>query len=705
MAHTWTWDKLDKNAKRLNPRTRGPNSPYTPKFERLLILPFVGTRSCLVKLQAWGVTQSSLHQVTLLFSDCDILTGEQDVSLWDYFKIEYQNQIYYVKKFDKYRNPLTSRCTCFTGDTKVLLADGTCKTFKELDGQSNFKIIAYNEKIDKFEIVNAINCEKKKENTEILRVTLDNGKYVDCTPDHLFLTKRGDWVQAKDLTINESLRALYLDKHKMQRILPDNKRESIKPHKVESNFYVYIYLDPRYPGNYQYNTCQFNFKPIYVGKGKNGRIIEHRNYLDNAPWDRFHNTVQKLLREGLEPITLKYAVNLEEDVAFRIERELISEIGREITGTGPLLNIQEGGIGGSSKFSASLTKHKNQENGCYERASLRMLTNNPMKNPEVVERMQETRNSLHSKEERSSWGYTACHTLSKEERSLLGNQAAEHNRAQVAQGTHHTQTEEWRKTCKENAKARWSGENSEELRAIVSKTSKSNWENPEIRNKMINSRKSTVAEHKKESEYVRKISEICKINGTKGAVKRVENFKNDPSKQIIATRKMYITRAAKIMAMVIKKLGRFDEYEYEQIAIRPKIKLKTVKSLGIYDEALTIAYEKAVGNHKVVSIECIDNQDVYCLTAEYLGNFVVDVSDDGSNNIFSGIVQHNCKDFFFTWAWYNYYNGHCLYGPAPKPYQRKTTWMPPRNPLHLPGSCKHIHNAWAYMKREGLTKN
>ena len=112
MAHTWTWDKLDKNATRLNPRTRGNNYPYTPKFERLLILPFVGTRSCLVKLQAWGVTQSSLHQVTLLFSDCDILTGEQDVSLWDYFKIEYQNQIYYVKKFDKYRNPLTSRCTC-----------------------------------------------------------------------------------------------------------------------------------------------------------------------------------------------------------------------------------------------------------------------------------------------------------------------------------------------------------------------------------------------------------------------------------------------------------------------------------------------------------------------------------------------------------------------------------------------------------------
>lgn len=112
MPHTYTWDKLAKNAARLNPKTRGRNYPYVPKFERILILPYAGTNSCLVKLQAWGVTQNNLHQVTLLFNDCDILTGEQNVSLWDYFKVEYQNQVYYVKKFDRLRNPLTSRCSC-----------------------------------------------------------------------------------------------------------------------------------------------------------------------------------------------------------------------------------------------------------------------------------------------------------------------------------------------------------------------------------------------------------------------------------------------------------------------------------------------------------------------------------------------------------------------------------------------------------------
>ena len=112
MGHTYTWDKLSKNAYRLNPKTRGNRYPYTPKFEQIMIIPFVGTKTCLVKLQAWGITQNNLHQVTLLFGDCNILTGEQDVSLWEYFKIEYKDQVYYIKKFDKFRNSLTSRCTC-----------------------------------------------------------------------------------------------------------------------------------------------------------------------------------------------------------------------------------------------------------------------------------------------------------------------------------------------------------------------------------------------------------------------------------------------------------------------------------------------------------------------------------------------------------------------------------------------------------------
>ena len=103
------------------------------------------------------------------------------------------------------------------------------------------------------------------------------------------------------------------------------------------------------------------------------------------------------------------------------------------------------------------------------------------------------------------------------------------------------------------------------------------------------------------------------------------------------------------------------------------------------------------------SLGKIENADVYCLTAEYLGNFVVDTSDTDSN-IFSGVVEANCADFFFTFAWYNYHNAHCLYGPAPRPYQKKTN-RPPRNPQGIPGVCKHIYNAWEILRNSGLTIN
>ena len=121
MSHTWTWDKLVKNAYRMNPKSRGINYPYTPKFEiceftsgnnrgKNVVVPYMGTHSFLISLRAWGVTQSSLHKVTLLFHDVDIV--KENPNSTDYFMCQYDGVTYWVHKLDKYRNPLTSRCSC-----------------------------------------------------------------------------------------------------------------------------------------------------------------------------------------------------------------------------------------------------------------------------------------------------------------------------------------------------------------------------------------------------------------------------------------------------------------------------------------------------------------------------------------------------------------------------------------------------------------
>ena len=121
MAHNWTWQKLAQNAYRLNPKSRGINSPYVPKWEfqnftsgqnkdQKVIVPYKGTKSLLISMKAWGVTQASMHNVTLLFSDVDILTENPNSS--NYFQIQYDGTMYWCKKLDRTRNPLTSRCTC-----------------------------------------------------------------------------------------------------------------------------------------------------------------------------------------------------------------------------------------------------------------------------------------------------------------------------------------------------------------------------------------------------------------------------------------------------------------------------------------------------------------------------------------------------------------------------------------------------------------
>lgn len=101
-------------------------------------------------------------------------------------------------------------------------------------------------------------------------------------------------------------------------------------------FYVYVYLDPR-PGK--------GLQPIYVGKG----TVD----LDRASyhWERrcvnpfLQSVLDKIRAAGLVPqITIAAYMEDEED-AFVMERQLISEYGRRDIKTGSLCNLTDGGQG------------------------------------------------------------------------------------------------------------------------------------------------------------------------------------------------------------------------------------------------------------------------------------------------------------------------------------------------------------------------
>jgi len=109
-----------------------------------------------------------------------------------------------------------------------------------------------------------------------------------------------------------------------------------------NQFYIYIYLDPRKLGKYCYSDICFLFEPFYVGKGKNERWKDNRGRSKI-----FKNKINKIKESGLEPIVFKLYENLNENNSFILECQLIKLIGRKQLNNGTLINLTNGGEGGS----------------------------------------------------------------------------------------------------------------------------------------------------------------------------------------------------------------------------------------------------------------------------------------------------------------------------------------------------------------------
>lgn len=106
-------------------------------------------------------------------------------------------------------------------------------------------------------------------------------------------------------------------------------------------YYVYVYLDPRKPGDYKYDEFEFNFEPFYVGKGTKSRLLRHLKETNRNPIKIAK--ISKIRSEGALPIILKVIDKVSNEESLEIEKRLIKKIGRYCKGTGPLTNYTEGG--------------------------------------------------------------------------------------------------------------------------------------------------------------------------------------------------------------------------------------------------------------------------------------------------------------------------------------------------------------------------
>lgn len=111
---------------------------------------------------------------------------------------------------------------CFTGDTLVYTLDGKHHPIKKLVGQS-IVVPACNPDGDVI-AANAV-AVLTKENSSLMRITLDNGEAIRCTPTQKFMLRNGDFTEAHALAAGQSLMPfrLYTDKDGYV-MIRDNKR-------------------------------------------------------------------------------------------------------------------------------------------------------------------------------------------------------------------------------------------------------------------------------------------------------------------------------------------------------------------------------------------------------------------------------------------------------------------------------------------------
>ncbi len=112
------------------------------------------------------------------------------------------------KKCEVYLVEGDSAGGCFSGDTEVALVDGRNVSFKELvkeheQGKINF---CYTTKEDDSLGIEEIKHPRiTKKNTSVIKVVLDNGEEIVCTPNHKFMLRDGTYKEAHFLTEKESL--------------------------------------------------------------------------------------------------------------------------------------------------------------------------------------------------------------------------------------------------------------------------------------------------------------------------------------------------------------------------------------------------------------------------------------------------------------------------------------------------------------------
>lgn len=190
---------------------------------------------------------------------------------------------------------------CVVPETQIPLLNGTTKTVAELieDYENGIQNYVYSLDENTLQVVpgKVQWAGFTRKHANLVRVWLDNEQYLDTTPDHLFMTRDGEWIEAQNLTEGTSLMPLYTGTTKLgyTTVYHPGSQKYEEVHRIVPEYYgeiskgsgkVVHHMDCNKHNNYPENLdCSMDFwqhRAFHAARAKDvSRRLKEQGYYES----------------------------------------------------------------------------------------------------------------------------------------------------------------------------------------------------------------------------------------------------------------------------------------------------------------------------------------------------------------------------------------------------------------------------------------